>query len=202
MQIIRHPSTSFVDTLRENVNNSQWVINNTRPAFDKGDFMRFGKVILGQYSHVTNEAGVDYVRQHLPEGYRIEILKVNDLAAMHIGSTILPLRKGLLVYNPHKVTKSEIRAHYILADWTLKPHPFVPQTPEYPSLYMTSPWLALNALVLDGKRVVVEASDDRTADWYEQLGMECIRCPFRHVNSIGGLFHCATVDLVRESETS
>ena len=47
------------------------------------------------------------------------------------------------------------------------------------------------------ERVVVEAGDERTAGWYEELGMESIRCPFQHVNSIGGSMHCATVDLVR-----
>lgn len=68
-----------------------------------------------------------------------------------------------------------------------------------PPLYMTSPWLCLNALVLDGRKVVVEASDLVTMEWFESLGMECIPCPFQHVNSIGGSFHCATVDLVRET---
>ncbi|KAF3914551.1 hypothetical protein ABW20_dc0100249 [Dactylellina cionopaga] len=125
------------------------------------------------------------------------MLDVNDPNTMHIDATILPLREGLLVYHPYKVTEAALRDHEVLADWNLVPFPFIPQAPESPPLYMTSPWLSLNALVLDGKRVIVESSDDRTAKFYEELGMECIRCPFKHVNSIGGSFHCATVDLVR-----
>ena len=160
--------------------------------------MRFGTVILGQYSHVTNQAGVDYLQKHIPKGYSIEMLDVNDPSAMHIDATILPLRKGLLVYNPKKVTEEALRAHKVLVHWDLRPYPFIPEEPTDPPLFMTSPWLSLNALVLDGQRIVVEATDDKTADWYEQLGMRCIRCPFKHVNSIGGSFHCATVDLVRE----
>ncbi|CZT16857.1 related to l-arginine:lysine amidinotransferase [Ramularia collo-cygni] len=199
-RIIRRPESAFADTLLEGNgphDGNPWVINNSRPAFDAADFMRFGKVILGQYSHVTNQAGVDYIQQHLPEGYRIEMLTVDDPNAMHIDATILPLRQGLLVYNPKKVTEEDLRAHAILADWKLVAFPFVPEAPKDTPLYMTSPWLSLNALVLDGKRVIVEASDERTAAFYEQLGMSCIRCPFKHVNSIGGSFHCATVDLVR-----
>lgn len=199
-RIVRRPKSSFADSLLDGrpEEGNPWVINNSRPAFDAADFMRFGKVILGQYSHVTNQAGVDYIQQHLPDGYHIEMLKVDDPNAMHIDATILPLRKGLLVFNPKKVTEADLRAHPILADWELVAYPFVPEAPEEPPLYMTSPWLSLNALVLDGKRVIVEASDERTAGFYEQLGMSCIRCPFKHVNSIGGSFHCATVDLVRE----
>ena len=202
-RIVRRPEETFADTLlrhdvtdEENSKNT-WIINNSRPAFDAADFMRFGTVILGQYSHVTNQAGVEYLQRYLPTGYSVEMLTVNDPNAMHIDATILPLRKGLLVYNPNKVTEAALRAHQVLLDWKLVPYPFVPQEPEEPPLYMTSPWLSLNALVLDGKRMIVEAHDDQTAKWYEQLGMTCIRCPFKHVNSIGGSFHCATVDLVR-----
>lgn len=199
--IIRRPSDTFTDTLLDEDGgaSSPWVINNSRPAFDTADFMRFGKTILGQFSHVTNQAGVDYVQRSLPAGYKIEILEVNDPHAMHIDATILPLREGLLVYNPHKVSEGALRKHAVLANWDLRPYPFTPKEPVDPPLYMTSPYLSLNALVLDGKRVVVEASDQQTARWYESLGMKCILCPFKHVNSIGGSFHCATVDLVRDS---
>ncbi|EPS45981.1 hypothetical protein H072_3 [Dactylellina haptotyla CBS 200.50] len=198
-RIVYRSAETFADNL---INESwdeknPWVINNSRPAFDAADFMRFGSTILGQYSHVTNQAGVDYLRSHLPAGYRVEMLDVNDPHAMHIDATILPLRKGLLVYHPYKVTEEALRAHEVLADWNLVPFPFIPQAPDRPPLYMTSAWLPLNALVLDGERVIVEASDKRTIEFYEELGMKCIKCPFKHVNSIGGSFHCATVDLVR-----
>ncbi|KAF7154881.1 hypothetical protein CNMCM5623_003139 [Aspergillus felis] len=202
VKVVRRSESSFADTLLSPGGSpaSPWVINNSRPAFDAADFMRFGTTIIGQYSHVTNQAGVDYIRENLPNGYCIEMLDVNDPYAMHIDATILPLRKGLLAYNPTKVTEEALRRHEVLADWDLQPYPYIPQEPDYPPLYMTSPWLCLNALVLDGKRVVTEASDLNTAAWLESLGMQCILCPFKHVNSIGGSFHCATVDLVRDTK--
>ncbi|KAI1501217.1 Amidinotransferase family protein [Biscogniauxia marginata] len=200
VNIVRRPKSSFANTLLDDdgTKNDQWVINNSRPAFDTADFMRFGTTLIGQYSHVTNQAGVDYIAEHLPEGYKIEMLEVNDPNAMHIDATILPLRHGLLVYNPKKVTEAALRKHAVLADWVLRPYPFVPKDRVDPPLYMTSPWLCLNALVLDGEKVVVEASDSKTLEWFESLGMKCIPCPFQHVNSIGGSFHCATVDMVRQ----
>ncbi|KAL8716682.1 MAG: hypothetical protein Q9181_008399, partial [Wetmoreana brouardii] len=69
-----------------------WAINNSRPAFDAADFMRFGKVLIGQLSNVTNEKGVEYLRQAVPKGYSVEILEADDPHAMHIDATILPLR--------------------------------------------------------------------------------------------------------------
>jgi glycine amidinotransferase len=201
VKIVRRPESTFANTLLDDEPSGEWVINNSRPAFDTADFMRFGKTILGQYSQVTNKAGIDYIRDHVPSGYMIEILDVNDPNAMHIDATILPLRHGLMVYNPKKVTEEALRKHAVLAEWDLRAYPFTPQGPgpEDPPLYMTSPWLSLNALVVDEGRVVIEASDQQTIKFYESLGMECIPCPFKHVNSIGGSFHCATVDLVRDT---
>ncbi|RYP75280.1 hypothetical protein DL771_002500 [Monosporascus sp. 5C6A] len=178
---------------------SHWSINNSRPAFDAADFMRFGKVILGQLSHVTNRRGVEYLRAVVPEGYTVEILNTTDEHAMHIDATLLPLRKGLLVYHPERVSEHELRQHDVFRDWKLVACPIVPKPrqPPSPPMYMCSPWLILNALSLDEKRVLVEANDKEFAEWLKTLGMEPILIPFAHVNSIGGSFHCATVDLVR-----
>jgi glycine amidinotransferase len=206
-KIIRRPPNLHQTSLHYSANRESmlaetkefpWIINNARPAFDAADFMRFGKVIIGQYSHVTNARGVEYLRRHIPRGYTVELLDIHDPGAMHIDATILPLRDGLLVYHPKKVTEASLRKHEVLKDWELHAYPFEPTTPHYPPLFMTSPWLSLNALVLDGRHVIVEKEDTRTAEWFQSLGMEPILCPFRHVNSIGGSFHCATVDLVRD----
>ena len=200
VRVFRAPKRSEKDTLCDSsdVVGHPWVINDTRPAFDAADFMRFGKVLIGQFSHVTNAKGVEYLRQCLPTGYVVEMLTVNDPNAMHIDATLLPLREGLLAYNPKKTSQDALRRISVLRDWDLRPFPLEPKVPDYPPLFMTSPWLALNLLVLDGKHVLVERQDEECARWIESLGMTVILCPFRHVNSIGGSFHCATVDLVRE----
>jgi glycine amidinotransferase len=178
---------------------AEWAINDSRPAFDTADFMRFGRTILGQLSHVTNEKGVAYLRALLPPGHTLELVQVTDPHAMHIDATILPLRRGLLVYNPERVTEAALRRHAVLRDWELHAYPFVPKArTEGPPSYMCSPWLVLNALSLDEKRIVVEQGDVEFADWLRtRFGMEPIPVPFRHVHSLGGSFHCATVDLVR-----
>lgn len=180
---------------------SHWSINNSRPAFDAADFMRFGKVIIGQLSHVTNRRGVEYLQAIVPEGYSVEILKTTDEHAMHIDATLLPLRKGFMVYQPERISEYELRQHEVFRDWELVACPIVPKArqPPSPPMYMCSPWLMLNALSLDEKRVLVEANDKEFSAWLTKIGFEPIMVPFAHVNSIGGSFHCATVDLVRGS---
>ncbi|OAA72440.1 lysine amidinotransferase [Cordyceps fumosorosea ARSEF 2679] len=177
-------------------------INNSRVAFDTADFMRFGKTIIGQLSHVTNERGVAYVRSVLPDGYTLEMLDTGMRPGnMHIDTTILPLRKGLMIYSPKYVNEESIRRHAIFKDWELHAYPFEPEyVPGGPPPYTCSPWLVLNGLSLDEKRIFVEEKNVEFAEWVrDKFGMEPIMLPFQHVNCLGGSFHCATVDLVRES---
>jgi glycine amidinotransferase len=202
-KVIRAPIYSH-DTIYDgiktgtNEHGHAWAINNSRPAFDTADFMRFGKVIIGQLSNVTNMRGVEYLRAVIPPQYTVEVLDTDDPHAMHIDATILPLRKNLLIYNQDRVTEESLRKHAVFRDWEMHPYPFAVEPRDDPPLFMTSPWLVLNALSIDENRIMVEAKDTRFANWIqEQFGMKAIMCPFQHVNSIGGSFHCATVDLVR-----
>ncbi len=203
VKAVRAPRTLLPDTIYDGVQVSEegvqkWAINNSRPAFDAADFMRFGKTLIGQLSNVTYQEGVEYLQNAVPEGYAVELLGVNGPHAMHIDVTILPLRKGLLIYNPKKVTEAALRKHEVLRGWELHAYPYQPPPRENPPRYMTSGWLMMNVLSLDEKRVIVEAGDEQFAAYLETLGMEPIRCPFQHVHSLGVSFHCATVDLVRQ----
>ncbi len=203
VRVIRAPKMADPEAIYDGVGERkdgvhEWAINNSRPAFDAADFLRFGKVLIGQLSHVTNQKGVEYLQNVIPEGYTVELLDTTDEMAMHIDATILPLRKGLLIYNPKRVSEAALRKHKIFQDWELHAYPHLPAPREYPPRYMTSGWLLMNVLSLDEKKVVVEAGDTEFAEYIKKLGMESIPCPFQHVHSIGGSFHCATVDLVRD----
>ncbi|KND91747.1 Glycine amidinotransferase, mitochondrial [Tolypocladium ophioglossoides CBS 100239] len=142
--------------------------------------MRFGKTIIAHVSNVTSKKGIEYVQAMVFEGYTLEILEtIQGLTTRHIDSTILPLRKAVAV---------QPATH-----WEIRPYPFAPQPrATAPPQFMCSPWL---------KRIFVEENNTDFANWVkEEFGMEPIMIPFAHVNSIGGSFHCATVDLVRSPQ--
>lgn len=207
VKVVRAPRVARTESIYEGVGSRQdgiheWAINNSRPAFDAADFMRFGKTLIGQLSNVTNKKGVKYLQDAVPEGYTVEVLDVTDEHAMHIDATILPLRQGLLIYNPERVTETSLRKHKLFQNWELHAYPHPPSRRESPPRYMTSGWLLMNVLSLDETKVVVEAGDTEFAEYIKTFGMEPIMCPFQHVNSIGGSFHCATVDLIRQETHS
>lgn len=190
VSVIRAPKGPQRDSIYDNISSESvdlggWAINNSRPAFDSADFMRFGKTLVGQISNVTNMKGVEYLQSVIPGGYSIEILDVDDPHAMHIDATILPLRPGLLVYNPERVMDQALRRVKIIQDWDFHPYPFkhtAPSGPDQPPLFMTSPWIVMNVLSIDERRVIVEKDDLEFAGWLKRLGMQPVLCPFRHVN--------------------
>lgn len=177
---------------------SGWRINETRPAFDAADFIRCGSFLVGQRSHVTNASGIAYLQQLLNrDRRRIVFPDIDCPAAMHIDATFLPLRRGLAIYNPLYTSEASLRQVHDLRSWDLVSIGREPQTRAWPPLFMTSPEIRMNVLSLDENTVLVEEDDEEMAKLFSGLGLEVVKLPFKHVQSLGGSFHCATVDLRR-----
>lgn len=168
------------------------VITNVEPTFDAADFMRFGKDIFVQKSNVTNDLGIEWVRRQIDPEYTVHELTLDDDHAMHIDASIIPLAPGKLLINPE-------RAHTlppIFNSWEKLPAPS-PCGPNSPMLCFSSPWLSMNVLSLDEKRVIVEAHETTLIDALKGWGFDPIPCPFRNFYSFGGSIHCATLDVRR-----
>ena len=55
----------------------------------------------------------------------------------------------------------------------------------------------MNVVMLDETRVVVSAGEKRFVRQLREWGFEPIECPFWDFETIGGGFHCASVDIRR-----
>jgi glycine amidinotransferase len=170
----------------------KFVITEFEPTFDAADFIRCGKDIFVQRSHVTNRCGIEWLRRHLGGAYRIHELEFDDSNPMHIDGTFMPLAPGKLLVHPERVKKIP----RMFKSWQVlyAPPPCIPQNH---LLYMTSRWLNLNVLMLDEKRVVVEKHEEPLIRAFKQWGLHPILCPFRNFATFGGSFHCATLDVRR-----
>lgn len=173
----------------------EYVITEYEPTFDAADFVRCGRDLIVQKSHVTNMFGIEWLRRHLGEAYNIHILEFNDSHPMHIDATLMPLAPGKLLLNPERVQK----VPEIFKGWDVfyAPQPCIPDDH---TLYMTSKWINMNILMLDEKRVMVERQDERMINCLKNWGFKPILCNFRHFNSFGGSFHCATLDIRRRGK--
>jgi glycine amidinotransferase len=174
---------------------SDYAITEYEPTFDAADFSRLGRDIIVQKSHVTNDFGIDWLGRHLGPDFRIHRIAVNDPHSMHIDATFVPLCPGKVLVNPDRLPSLPP----FLRGWDVlrATQPTLPQ--DWP-LYMSSPWVSMNVLMLDPKRVVVERQEEPLIRALTEWGFECIRVDFRHVMTFGGSFHCVTADIRRRGE--
>jgi glycine amidinotransferase len=171
------------------------IITEHEPTFDAADFIRCGRDLFVQRSHVTNAFGIDWLRRHLGDGYRIHEVEVCDAHPMHIDASMMPLAPGKLLINPERL--KEIPEPFRTWDVLEAPRPAF--SSDHP-LYMSSRWLSMNILMLDEERVLVETQEEELARKLRDWGLKPIPCPFTSFYAFGGSFHCATLDVRRRGE--
>jgi N-dimethylarginine dimethylaminohydrolase len=63
-----------------------------------------------------------------------------------------------------------------------------------------SKWIALNMLVVDPYTVIVDKKQDKIIKILESYNFTVIPLELRHSRTLGGGFHCVTLDLIRETQ--
>jgi glycine amidinotransferase/scyllo-inosamine-4-phosphate amidinotransferase 1 len=116
---------------------------------------------------------------------------------MHIDSTIAFLREGLLLANPSRIKSEDVlpepfRSWDIL--WCPEPH----DIGHYPGYCNASKWINMNLFSVSENIVVIEENQHSLRKLLERYGFNCAMLPMRQQRTLGGGFHCVTLDLVRE----
>ena len=181
-----------------NVDEMQYVIDESEVVFDAADFTRCGRDIFVTRSNVTNQMGIEWMRRHLGEEYRVHEIQTLDTQPMHIDVTLVPLAPGKMMINPSYVDKKTLPS--ILNSWDIleAPEPVIVSGGLFnENAEMSNRWLNLNVLSLDEERVIVERSQEPTIKALKEWGMKPIPCSFLNFSSYGGAFHCTTLDVRR-----
>ena len=181
-----NPDEPYIDGVKQSP------ITDAEIAFDAADFVRFGADILAQRSHVTNRSGIEWVRRHIGQEFRVHEVEFDDPHPMHIDTTIVPLAPGKLLINPSWVSVLP----KLFDTWDVLVAP-PPANAFDKGLYFSSDWLSMNILSVDEKRVIVEAQELPLIRALTAWGFEPIPVPFRNFYPFGGSVHCATVDIRR-----
>ena len=160
---------------------------------DAANVCRLGDSWLFLESASGNRAAYEWLCQQFPD---VNIELCNFYSGVHIDSTITPLREGLVLLNGSRVNESNCPR--VLADWDkIYIDQVVPQKfYQYP---YASKWIALNMLVVDPETVIVDAHQDQLIKTLLSYNFNVIPMTLRHSRTLGGGFHCVTLDLVREA---
>ena len=95
----------------------RYILTEFEPVFDAADFFRCGRDLFVTRSNVTNASGIEWLRRHLGETYRIHEIESRCPNPMHIDTTVLPLGPGKLLINPEYIDPD--RLPDILKRWDI-----------------------------------------------------------------------------------
>lgn len=181
----------------DNIISGQKIIRmpkNSGMVLDAANIARLGDTWLFLESFSGNRAAYDWLCDQFPN---INIELVNFYAGVHIDSTVVPLREGLVLLNGHRVNESNCPRAF--DSWTKLYVDEVVAQDFYQYPY-ASKWIALNMLVLDPHTVICDRHQTNLIKLLEQHKFTVIPLELRHSRTLGGGFHCVTLDTWRSNE--
>lgn len=161
-------------------------------VLDAANVLRLNDKWLYLESVSGNRPAAEWLAQQFPG---IDIYGCSFYSGVHIDSTIVPLREGLVLLNGSRVTPENCPE--VFKDWDkiyvtdVKEQSFH----QYP---YASKWIALNMLAIDPQTVVVDRNQSALIRKLEKLKFTVIPHELRHSRTLGGGFHCVTLDIWRE----
>lgn len=190
-------SSDFNDSLynEECVGNKDILaLNETAPAFDAANILRANDEILYLVSNSGNRRGAELLQTYVDA--KVSLLE-NVYSYMHIDSTIAFLREGLMLVHPGRI-KDRSQLPEAFRNWDIIQAPEPTDIGHYPGYCNSSPWVNVNLLSVNQNLVVMEENQHETRKVLERHGIECAMLPMRHARTMGGTFHCVTLDVDRD----
>jgi scyllo-inosamine-4-phosphate amidinotransferase 1 len=165
-------------------------------VLDAANILRLGENrLLYLESASGNKLAYYWLLANLPANTSIELC--NFYAGVHIDSTIVPLRPGLVMLNSSRVTADTVpRAfdgwHKIWVNDVVSQDFY-----QYP---YASKWIGMNTLSINPNTMIVDAAQAQIIKTLENRGFDVIPLTLRHSRTLGGGFHCVTLDLRRQPQ--
>ena len=160
-------------------------------TLDAANVCRLGDKMLYLESASGNRAAYNWLCAQFPD---VTIELCNFYAGVHIDSTIVPLREGLVLLNGQRVGFDTVPK--VFDGWhKIWVNDVVAQDfYQYP---YASKWIAMNMLVVDPHTVICDADQTELIKTLKSYQFEVIPMRLRQSRTLGGGFHCVTLDLQR-----
>ena len=166
------------------------------PMFDAANVCKFDDKLLYLLSSTGNQAGAEWLQQQV--GTDFEVIVWGDVYAFaHIDSTIASLNKNTIMLNASRVSYNSLplflRQHRKI--WI---NDVIART--FHQFPFASKWIGLNILSIDPETVIVDKIQTGLIERLKDTGFRVIELELRHSRTLGGGFHCVTLDVERECE--
>jgi N-dimethylarginine dimethylaminohydrolase len=166
------------------------------PAFDAANIIRANNDILFLISNTGNKKGARLLQEILGDQVKVHILE-GVYSYIHIDSTVAFLREGLMLLNPERIKDKNILPKPF-CDWDAIWCPEPIDIGYYGNYNNASKWINMNLFSINPHLVALEENQHNLRKELQNYGIECAMLPMRHQRTLGGGFHCVTLDLERE----
>lgn len=201
---VLNDTKQFEITRNNNLYNKQCVGNKnilalteSEPCFDAANILKDNEHVYYLVSNSGNRKGADALQNIL--GATASVHKIENVYSyMHLDSTLAFLRDGLLLVNPTRIKdKSMLPTSLQKHDIIYAPEPV--DIGYHGDYCNSSTWINVNLLSIHENLVVLEENQHNLRKILEQHGIECAMLPMRQARTLGGCFHCITIDLERDN---
>ena len=175
------------------VEDDKVILAEDEPIFDAANCLRCNDDILYLKSSTGNYLGAKWLQRQLGARYRVHVLDTLYSYA-HLDSTIAVIREGLVVLNASRVNQDNLPELFKSWDKIWFDDPVAQSFYQYP---YASKWIGMNLLMIDPHTAVVDKNQTELIKQLESHNVEVWALELRHARTLGGGFHCVTLDLER-----
>ena len=165
------------------------------PIFDAANVLKFDDKLLYMKSSTANQAGADWLQNIV--GTEFEVITWDKVYAYaHIDSTLLPLKKDMLLLNASRITSADRLPKFLRQHRKIWVQDCAEG--EFHNFPYASKWIGMNVLSINEDTVMVDSIQKDLIDQLKREGFNVVDCPITHSRTLGGGHHCVTCDLERE----
>ena len=170
-------------------------LTETTASFDAANVLKCNQDLFYLVSNSGNKQGAAYLQELVGNNAKVHLVE-GVYSYMHIDSTIALLREGLMLLNPSRI-KSIDKLPKPLQSWDYIWASEPIDIGHYPGYCNASIWMNMNVFSINPNLIVVEESQEPLRKALEKYKIDCAMLPMRHERTLGGGFHCVTLDLIR-----
>ncbi|MDX2230586.1 MAG: hypothetical protein NW220_13175 [Leptolyngbyaceae cyanobacterium bins.349] len=190
---ISAPKPRLTDDTYNIHNSSCSIINEKEPIFDAANILRLGRDILYLVSASGNRLGAVWLQTILGKEYRVHTYD-NLYSGVHVDSTIALIHPGLVVVNSERI--GTLNLPDLFKEWDVI---YLEEIVDigYINIALSSKWIGMNLLMINPSLAIVDKNQTPLIKKLERYGVDVVPLQLRHARTLGGGFHCVTLDVRR-----
>jgi len=173
----------------------QFEAETCKPLFDENHWFEAPKPNLLDSIYQREDLGRPTLLDGEPVFDAANVIKAGYDIYIHIDTTFVFLREGLVLLNPARVNDNNLPEFLKNWDKIWAPEPFPTQVME--DWCPASPWLGMNILSINPNLVMVEEHQTELMKELNKWGIDSMPVRMRHARTFSGGPHCISLDVNR-----